>query len=117
MFGSCEVIAFLPTARPDRALAFYRDTLGLTLVADEPFALGFEAAGTMLRIQKLAEVVPVPYTALGWKVKALRPTVEKLLRRGVKLEHFPGLGQDKIGIWQAPGGGLVAWFRDPDGNL
>ena len=117
MLGSCEVIVFVAITKPDRALSFYRDTLGLALIADEPFALVFDAHGTMLRIQKVAEVPPVPYTVLGWKVKALRPTVEQLMRRGVKLEHFPGLGQDKVGIWAAPGGALVAWFRDPDGNL
>jgi len=117
MLGSCEVIAFVATARPDRALPFYRDTLGLPLIADEPFALVFDAHGTMLRIQKVTDVPEVPFTVLGWKVKALRPTVEQLMRRGLQLERFRGIGQDKVGIWTAPGGALVAWFRDPDGNL
>jgi predicted enzyme related to lactoylglutathione lyase len=26
------------------------------------------------------------------------------------------MGQDERGIWAAPGGARVAWFKDPDGN-
>jgi hypothetical protein len=25
--------------------------------------------------------------------------------------------QDQLGIWNAPGGAKVAWFKDPDGNV
>ena len=25
--------------------------------------------------------------------------------------------QDELGIWNAPGGTFVAWFKDPDGNV
>ena len=32
MIASGDVIAFAPTADPDRACAFYRDVLGLALV-------------------------------------------------------------------------------------
>jgi predicted enzyme related to lactoylglutathione lyase len=28
-----------------------------------------------------------------------------------------GEAQDAAGVWTAPGGGKVAWFKDPDGNL
>jgi hypothetical protein len=31
--------------------------------------------------------------------------------------EFEGLGQDAVGVWTAPGGDRVAWFRDPDGNV
>ncbi len=27
------------------------------------------------------------------------------------------LDQDDLGVWQAPSGARVAWFKDPDGNL
>jgi hypothetical protein len=27
------------------------------------------------------------------------------------------MDQDQHGIWLAPGGAGVAWFKDPDGNL
>ncbi len=25
--------------------------------------------------------------------------------------------QDELGIWTAPSGAKVAWFKDPDGNI
>jgi hypothetical protein len=39
------------------------------------------------------------------------------LDRGVSFERFAGLPQDAAGVWAAPGGAQVAWFKDPDGNL
>jgi hypothetical protein len=40
----------------------------------------------------------------------------RLNEQGVALERFDGLLQDELGIWAAPGGARVAWFKDPDGN-
>jgi hypothetical protein len=31
--------------------------------------------------------------------------------------RYDGLDQDRIGIWTAPGGTRIAWFKDPDGNV
>ena len=32
-------------------------------------------------------------------------------------ERFPYFTQDARGIWSAPSGAKVAWFKDPDGNV
>jgi len=37
--------------------------------------------------------------------------------KGVKFEIFDGMGQDELGVWSAPSGAKVAWFKDPDGNI
>ena len=58
-------ILFLATANAEQSRAFYERVLGLTFVADEPPALVFRVGGSMLRIQKVDQVYPVPYTALG----------------------------------------------------
>ena len=48
--------------------AFYGDTLGLTLVSEEPpFALVFDAHGIMLRLVMAKEIMPVQGTVLGWQ--------------------------------------------------
>jgi len=65
MLAERELMAFVATSRADESLAFYRDVLGLRFVADEPFALVFDAQG----------------------------------------------------IWSAPSGARIAWFKDPDGNV
>ena len=110
-------ILFLATADAARSSRFYEQTLGLVLVADEPPALVFQVGETMLRIQKVSKVHALPYTALGWAVSDIRDTVRRLRTRGVELQRYDGLDQDSDAIWHAPSGALVAWFRDPDGQV
>ena len=116
MLGSCEVIAFGATAQPAKAKDFYENILGLRLVSDEPFALVFDANGTMIRISKVQVVNPARHTIFGWMVPDVRHTVGELRAKGVAFEHYDGLPQDEMGICRFPGGSEVAWFRDPDGN-
>ena len=116
MLKSAEIVAFAATADAAESMLFYRDTLGLRLVADEPYALVFDANGTMLRIQKAESVMAVPYTTLGWTVDDIFATLEQLVNGGVMFERFSGVGQDENGVAQFPGGAKVAWFKDPDGN-
>ena len=111
------IIAFVATCDPDRARKFYRDTLGLRLVHEElPFALVFDACGIMLRVSIVRELKPVGYTVLGWKVANIVAAASGLGTAGVQFERYPGMEQDELGIWTAPGGAKVAWFKDPDGN-
>ncbi len=118
MLGSHKIIAFVGTRNPEAAKAFYRDKLGLRLVSEElPFALVLDANGTMLRVSIVQEVMAAKYTALGWQVPDIVATVKDLEKAGVKLERYGIPGQDELGIWTAPGGARVAWFKDPDGNL
>jgi catechol 2,3-dioxygenase-like lactoylglutathione lyase family enzyme len=118
LLDSASIMAFSATADADRAKAFYRDQLGLRLVSDEPFALVFDAGGTMLRVQKVKEVRVAQYTALGWQVPDIAAKVEELEKAGVKFEHYGMPGQDEKGIWTPPGStAKVAWFKDPDGNI
>ena len=118
MLGSERIVAFVGTRDPGRAKAFYRDTLGLRLVSEDRFALVFDAHGTMLRVSIVPEVAAAKYTVLGWDVADIAATAKDLQKAGVQLERFEGfMKQDELGIWTAPGGARVAWFKDPDGNL
>ena len=40
-----QVVTFLLTQNPDAAVKFYRDTLGLTYIRDDGFALVFDMNG------------------------------------------------------------------------
>jgi len=117
MLENQPVIAFVATQNPPVSRRFYEDLLGLRFVADEPAALIFDAAGTMFRIQKVEKFTPHPFTAIGWKVTDLHATVAELTKQGVKFEKYEFLSQDDHGIWTAPDGSGVAWFKDPDGNV
>jgi len=117
LLSTTPIMAFSATTDAARAKAFYQDQLGLRLIGDEPFALVFDAGGTMLRVQKVKEVRGAQYTALGWQVPDIRAKVEELEKAGVKFEHYGFPGQDEKGIWTPPGSTTkVAWFKDPDGN-
>jgi catechol 2,3-dioxygenase-like lactoylglutathione lyase family enzyme len=116
MLDSCDVIAFVATKDAAKARAFYQGTLGLRLVSDDAFALVFDAHGTMLRIAKVRELIPAPFTVLGWKVPGIRNASAELMKKGVEFQRYPGLEQDESGVWNSPGGAKVAWFKDPDGN-
>jgi catechol 2,3-dioxygenase-like lactoylglutathione lyase family enzyme len=108
---------FVASSRHDEARRFYADVLGFTFVADEPFAVVFDAHGVQLRIQKMENHQPVPYTVLGWAVEDVAAAVDELVQRGATFERFEGMPQDERGIWSAAPGVSVAWFKDPDGNL
>jgi len=114
--GPHEIVAFVATRDPDRAKTFYRDTLGLTLVSEDPFALVFDAHGTMLRVTTVPQVAAAVYTVLGWRVPNIVKTSSDLQKAGVTFERYAGMRQDERGVWKSPSGALVAWFKDPDGN-
>ena len=119
ILASSKLVAFAATTDPVKARAFYEDLLGLRLVEDaKPFALVFDANGTMLRVTTVAEHTPPPFTVLGWDVESIESTVEQLTAAGVVFQRYPGLNDsDPLGIWTSPSGARIAWFNDPDGNV
>ena len=119
ILGASKLMAFAATADPGKARAFYEGVLGLRLAADEaPFALVFDAYGTMLRVTTVGEHHAAPYTVLGWDVESIEDTVERLTAAGVVFLRYAGMNDgDPLGIWTAPSGARVAWFHDPDGNV
>lgn len=118
LLDSAPIMAFSATANAERAKTFYRDQLGLKLLEDSPFALVFDTAGTMLRVQKVRAVPEAQYTILGWRVTDIFSKVDELERAGVHFERYGLPGQDEKGIWTPPGSNAkIAWFKDPDGNI
>jgi catechol 2,3-dioxygenase-like lactoylglutathione lyase family enzyme len=117
MLTTNKLMAFIATRDGARARAFYEGTLGLNVVSDDDFALALDAGGTMLRVQKVGELTPHPFTALGWEVADIASMMDALLAKGVVFARFPGLDQDDRGVWISPSSGArIAWFKDPDGN-
>ena len=117
MLGNEKIMAFVGVSDADKARTFYRDTLGLSMTYEDNFALVFNVGGIMLRVTPVNTVRPQPYTVLGWQVNDATATARALAKAGVKPERYPHVEQDEDGIWTAPGGAKIAWFRDPDGNI
>lgn len=116
--GASKPVAFIQTKDAGKAVAFYRDVLGLAFIGDDGFANLFDMGGATLRITTIPDYAPHAYPALGWHVADMNAAVAALKAKGVALELYPGIGQGEDGIWIAPGGkAKVAWFKDPDGNL
>lgn len=116
MLANSNLVAFAATAMPDQAKEFYSQVLKLSELEDTPFALVFDANGVTLRIQKVTSVNVPEYTVLGWEVTDIVTTVQNLMKNGVQFERYPTVTQDDLGVWKIPGGAMVAWFKDPDGN-
>ncbi len=117
MLGSTNIIAFVPTKDSEKARAFYEGVLGLRFVKDDGFALVLDANGIMIRVAKAPDFKPAQFTLLGWQVTDIDKVVTALQEKGVHFEIFGFFKQDKLGIWTAPTGDKVAWFKDPDGNI
>ncbi|MGO9642618.1 MAG: VOC family protein [Candidatus Acidiferrales bacterium] len=117
MLGSQKIVAFVPTRDAKKAKEFYEGVLGLRVLSEDQFAIVFDANGTMLRVVKAPKFKPHPFTILGWEVPAIEGAVSQLGKKGVRFESYGLPGQDERGIWTAPGGARVAWFKDPDGNV
>ena len=117
MLGATNIVAFVPTRDAAKARGFYEGVLGLRFVKDDGFALVLDANGIMVRVAKAPDFTPMPFTILGWQVKGIEKVAIGLLAKGVVFEKFSFFQQDELGIWTAPSGDKVAWFKDPDGNM
>jgi catechol 2,3-dioxygenase-like lactoylglutathione lyase family enzyme len=117
VLGNQEIMAFIPTLDYDKARAFYEGVLGLRFVNSDGHAMVLDANGTTIRVAKVQkDWTPEQFTILGWKVREIEKIVTDLTARGVVFERFSFFEQDPLGIWTAPSGDKVAWFKDPDGN-
>ncbi len=117
MLAAAILVAFGATTDGTRAAAFYGTVLGLPMRSDDAFAIVFDANGVELRLQKVERLTSQPITSLGWQVADIGQVLTQLAAANIRTERYVGLDQDAAGVWCAPSGARVAWFRDPDGTL
>jgi catechol 2,3-dioxygenase-like lactoylglutathione lyase family enzyme len=116
MLTHSPLIAFIPTKDATRARPFYEKLLGRRFLSDDSFAIVMEANGTMVRIVRVGDFTPFPFTILGWQVDDIHKIIAELTAKGLEFTRYPYLEQSPDGVWTAPGGAKVAWFTDPDRN-
>ena len=112
-------IAFIPTSNAEASRKFYEETLGLHFLSDDHFAMIFRVGageGTMLRVVRAGNFTPAPFTIFGWEAPDIEAAIDQLAAKGVEFLRIGFFEQDERGIWRAPNGNAVAWFKDPDGN-
>ena len=117
MLDTADVVAFVPSLDLERSEQFFHDVLGLTALSRSPYAIVFATGRASLRVTKVDDLAPQPFTVVGWVVADMHAEVSALGDRGVSFLRYDGMGQDDDGIWTTPGGDLIAWFHDPDGNV
>ena len=117
MFTDTET--FVSFAAPDiyEARRFYGETLGLR-TSDGPegvLLLHIEGSRDVMIYPK-PDHAPATYTILNFPVEDVEQAVDALVEKGVTFERYEGFEQDERGIMRG-GGPLIAWFRDPAGNI
>ena len=117
MLDSGKLVGFLITTDYEKAREFYEKKLGFEFVSQDQFALVVKVGGHHIRISKASSFTPIQGTVLGWEVGDIVAVVKWLASRGVVTEKYPFVPDKELGIWNAPGGTRVAWFKDPDGNV
>jgi catechol 2,3-dioxygenase-like lactoylglutathione lyase family enzyme len=101
-----------------RAKEFYGETLGLD-VTEENGMLTLHLAGDRpTLVYPKADHTPASFTILNFPVEDIEAAVDGLAKRGVSFERYEGteLETDERGIFRG-GGPLIAWFKDPAGNV
>jgi catechol 2,3-dioxygenase-like lactoylglutathione lyase family enzyme len=120
MLKDAKAFSGFSTDDIDAAERFYRDTLGLEVTREgEPMdmlGLVLAGGGHVLIYPKGEDHVPATFTVLNFPVDDIEATVDGLVERGVVFDREPGTPLDERGIMRE-GGPLIAWFKDPAGNV
>jgi len=100
-----------------KAKEFYQDTLGVT-VKDNPMGLIelYLEGSTPILVYPKPNHTPATFTILNFPVPDIEKTVTKLKERGIVFEQYKELNTDENGIAHNEGP-LIAWFKDPAGNI
>ena len=114
----------LPAKDGDRARAFYRDVLGLTLVtgpADDPIVFS-AGSGTTLLVTEMPDREPAGYATVSFLVTGIEGLVADLAAKGV--EFVPPDSSSFQGVEGTVANGVIdygpvksVWLRDSEGNL
>ena len=100
----------------DRARDFYEGTLGLEVSVDDGLLTLHLAGDRPTFVYPKPDFAPATYTILNFPVEDIEAAVEGLASRGVHFERYDGFEQDEKGISRGEGP-LIAWFKDPAGNI
>lgn len=119
MFENTRAFSGFSVDDVSEARRFYGETLGLRVSEeDEPMSmLQLHVAGDRdVLVYPKPDHTPASFTVLNFPVEDIDEAVDELTGRGVRFERYDGAEQDDKGIHRG-GGPLIAWFKDPSGNV
>ena len=116
MFENTKAFSGFSVDDIPRAKQFYGETLGVR-VSEEHGMLTLHIAGERdTLVYPKDDHTPASFTILNFPVDDIEKAVDELTSRGVVFERYPGTDTDEKGIFRG-GGPLIAWFKDPAGNV
>ncbi|MGH3680564.1 MAG: VOC family protein [Natronosporangium sp.] len=117
MFADTKAFSGFSVDNLAAAKQFYTQTLGIPMSDEADGLATLELAGgdRGTLVYEKPNHTPASYTILNFPVDDIHTTVEELTRRGVVFERYEGLEGDEKGVYRA--GPLIAWFKDPAGNV
>jgi catechol 2,3-dioxygenase-like lactoylglutathione lyase family enzyme len=98
------------------ARAFYGDTLGLEVTEENGLLQLGIAGGNPVLVYPKENHTPATFTILNFPVEDIDAAADELIRRGITFERYDEEQHDEKGIFRG-GGPLIAWFKDPAGNI
>jgi catechol 2,3-dioxygenase-like lactoylglutathione lyase family enzyme len=118
MFKNTPAFSGFSTDDLQKAREFYGQTLGLDVSEANGLLQLHLAGGTNVLVYPKPNHIPATFTILNFPVENIEQAVDELTRRGVRFESYNqgDLVTDAKGISRA-GGPLIAWFKDPAGNI
>ncbi|HYY11897.1 MAG TPA: VOC family protein [Kineosporiaceae bacterium] len=102
----------------EAAHEFYAGVLGLDVeqAADMPIMRVRFGGDRHVVVYAKPDHQPATFTVLNFPVDDIDAAVDQLAARGVTFERYDGFGQDDKGVMRGRGP-LIAWFKDPAGNV
>lgn len=118
MLGTSRAFSGFSVNDLGKARKFYADTLGLR-VEERNGLLFLHLAGQRdVVVYPKPDHTPATFTILNFPVGDVEKTVDALAARGVVFERYRGTPYETDGKGVFRGGGpLIAWFKDPAGNV
>lgn len=114
MFGFTKAFSGFSVDDIEAARRFYTETLGVR-VSEEHGMLTLHLPGDRdTLVYPKPDHEPAEYTTLNFAVEDIDVAVDALTAAGVVFERYDGV--DEKGVFRQMGP-LIAWFRDPAGNV
>jgi catechol 2,3-dioxygenase-like lactoylglutathione lyase family enzyme len=119
MFESTKAFSGFSVDDVPAARRFYGETLGVRVSEEDDGVLFLHLAGDCdVLVYPKENHEPASFTILNFPVEDIEAAVDALAERGVAFERYEGtdVETDEKGIFRG-GGPLIAWFKDPAGNV
>ncbi|WP_339877788.1 VOC family protein [uncultured Algoriphagus sp.] len=119
MLKNSKAFSSFSAADLPKSKDFYQDVLGLDIEETEMGILSIHlSGGGEVIIYLKPDHVPAAFTVLNFPVEDIDQAADELISKGVDFEQYTGeIQTDEKGICRTGDGPLIAWFRDPAGNI